>query len=330
MDVKISKYRDVSILTLLLCVFVNFFSAVRGQEIRFNHITPDQGVGFGDLWSINEDHEGFMWFGTEDGLIKYNGYNLKLYKNNPSDSSSLSANFVMTMLEDRFDQIWIGTFGGGLNLYNRNQDNFYRYVPEQRNLSVVHRNRVKTLLESKDGNIWLGTEGGGIYKFDPDPARRSQMTFEKFEHPKLNKSDMGLQRIRSIAEDEEGKIYIGTLSGLVILSKDRKDLQILRKGDKYPNKLSSNSLLKIFVDSRERIWIGTLDAGLDLYIPSQNEVINYSASIQEYTLNHPEIETITEDKDGIIWIGTDNGLSKLDKSMEFIPPNQITNFGMNL
>ncbi len=142
-----------------------------GQDINFNHLTPDEGFGFGNVWAVLEDSEGFMWFGSEDGLIKYDGYNLTLYKNNQSDSTSISTNFIMTLLEDSHNQLWIGTFGGGLNLLHRDTDSFTRYLHDPDDSNSLPHNRVKTLLESKDGNIWLGTEGGGVVKFDPKKSR---------------------------------------------------------------------------------------------------------------------------------------------------------------
>ena len=126
---------------------------VKSQEIRFNHITPDQGFGFGNVWAILEDHEGFMWFGTEDGLIKYDGYSLVNFKHNSSDSSSISVNFITTLLEDSYNQIWVGTFGGGLNLYDRNTNSFRSYMFDQDDPHSLPHNRVKSLIQDHQGLI---------------------------------------------------------------------------------------------------------------------------------------------------------------------------------
>lgn len=312
----------------IICFLValGLVHSIIGQDIKFNHITPDQGVGFGNLWAILEDQEGFMWFGTEDGLVRYDGYNLTNYKYNKSDSNSISANFVVTLIEDRFGHLWIGTFGGGLNLYDRNKDNFVRFIHDRGNPASLPHNRIKSLIESQDGKIWVGTEGAGVVTFNPDSANLRSIHFEKFTHPELDTSDPNIFMTRSITEDPQGKIYIGSLSGITILDKNRENLIQLRQGNRYPNILSSNSILEIFVDSQKRIWIGTLDAGLDLYLPEDQRVVNYSPSESVYTLQHPEIETIVEDQLGNLWIGTDNGLSKMDASDEPVPPNNFTNF----
>ena len=322
---KHARYYMVILVFYLTLNLVHDYGAY-AQDIKFNHITPDQGVGFGNLWAILEDQEGFMWFGTEDGLIKYDGYNLTNYKYDKSDSTTISANFVVTLLEDRFGQLWVGTFGGGLNRYERNKDSFTRFVHDEDNPASIPHNRIKTLLESKDGKIWVGTEGAGVVTFDPDPANSGNIQFEKLNHPQLDTNDPNIFMIRSLAEHPSGSVYIGSLSGITILDKNRENLIQLRQGNTYPNILSSNQILEVFIDSRERIWIGTLDAGLDLYLPRDQKVVNYSPSESENTLQHPEIETIAEDQLGNLWIGSDNGLSKMNASDKPVPSNQFTNF----
>lgn len=316
---------------LLYWKFFYFFliaqiSFLQAQDIRFNHITPDQGFGFGNVWSVLEDHEGFLWFGTEDGLIKYDGYDITNFRTNKSDSTSISANFSVILLEDRYHQIWIGTFGGGLNLYDRNTNTFRRFLPNQEKSNSIPHNRVKTLLESQDGNIWVGTEGGGIVMFDPNPDNIDNIKFSKFEYSNLGTSDPNMLMIRSIAEDSGGNLYIGSLGGVIIVDESRNNITHLKMGSTYPNLLSSNSILNIFPDSKNRIWIGTFDAGIDLFLPEEKLVVNYSIEMLDGSLLHQEVNSIAEDLDGNIWFGTDNGLSKINGSFEGIPPNKFSNY----
>ncbi len=296
------------------------------QDIKFNHITPDEGFGFGNVWSIIEDHEGFMWFATEDGLIKYDGYELLTFRNNKSDPKSISANFSVCLLEDRYNQLWIGTFGGGLNRYDREKDIFYQYQHNEDDSFSLPHNRVKTLYESKDGNIWVGTEGGGVVTFDPNPKKLDDLKFTPFQIGNSDKTNLNLDMIRSLAEDHEGNMYLGTLDGLIIIDQTRKNFTHLKAGNQFPNVLGSNAILEVFVDSKDRVWIGTLDAGMDLYNTKDKSVSHYSPIENEKTLNHHEIETITEDQNGNIWVGSDNGLSKMDDSNSPVPKNRFTNF----
>ncbi len=298
----------------------------RAQDIKFQHISPDEGYSFGNVWGVLEDHEGFMWFATDDGLVRYNGYDLVTYRNHRSDPGSISANFSIILLEDRYNQLWVGTFGGGLNLYDRDTDSFRRFLNDPKNPNSLPHNRVKTMIESQDGKIWLGTEGRGLVTFDPNPKNLDSLVFRQFDHPKLDKSDPNIFMIRSVCEDAQGNIYIGSLSGITVLDKERKDLVQLRVGDSYPNLLASNSIVEVFIDSKQRLWIGTMDKGLQLYLPEEKRVINYAPSKADNTLNDAEIETITEDKNGTIWVGSDNGLSRILDSSSPVPANLFNNY----
>src|SRR5690606_33191286 len=92
------------------------------------------------------------------------------------------------------------------------------------------------------------------------------------------------------------------------------------------NSLSGNMVYEVFVDSQERVWIGTQGDGLTLYLPEQNRFVRYKATKETHTLQHNEIETITEDHDGTIWVGSDNGLSKFTDANKRIPDNHFENF----
>ena len=314
--------------TLIFCILIIIISrtSLKSQDLKFHHITSDEGYGFGNTWAIMEDSEGFMWFATEDGLIKYDGYNFTIYRNDKLDSSSISSNFSMVLLEDRYNQVWIGTFGGGLNLYDRKTDTFRSFMYDSEHSFSLPHNRVKTLLESQDGNIWIGTEGAGVVLLDPNPEKLQDVKFKPFVHPQINTKDPNILMIRDIEEDIAGNIYIASLSGVIITDKSRKNVTHLQKGNNYPNVLSSNSILSIHIDSKERVWLGTLDEGLDLYLPVEKRVVRYKPSKETNSLNHYEVGTITEDNTGNIWLGTDDGLSKIDDSSDLIPANRFTNY----
>lgn len=315
------KYLFNGILALLLSCTSTF-----SQDIRFNHITTDEGFGIGYVWSFLQDHEGFMWFATEDGLIRYDGYELRYFRHDKSDSTTISTNFAMSLLEDKYHQLWIGTFGGGLNRYDRTNNVFYHYEYDTSAEASISRKRVKSLLESKDGKIWMGTEGQGVYFFDPAPVSNHNLTFVHFDLDPHEIEEPNATMIRSIAEDSLGNLYIGSLNGISIIDSERKKISIIKAGDAFPNALSSNLVLEVMVDSKQRVWIGTIDSGLNLYLPEKQQIVHYYPSNQPNTLMHPEIETIVEDQNGNIWVGSDNGLSKLNDNTNEIPRNEFTNY----
>jgi len=107
-----------------------------------------------------------MWFATEDGLDKYDGYNFTVYKNNPLDKNSISDNFIWTIYEDKSGTLWIGTNSHGLCKFDRQTEEFINYIYDPNNSNSLSNNNVRAILEDSKGNLWIGTEGGGLNKYD--------------------------------------------------------------------------------------------------------------------------------------------------------------------
>src|SRR6478609_3859060 len=115
---------------ILLCVGFQMLSGAAdhasAQSVKFKHITSNEKSSFGNVWAITEDFEGFIWFGTEDGLYKYDGYDIVPFQHSKVDSGSISGNFVICLYEDKKHNLWIGTYGDGLNVYDR-EKNIFRH-----------------------------------------------------------------------------------------------------------------------------------------------------------------------------------------------------------
>ena len=123
-------------------------------ELKFDHFSPEQGFSGSPVFSILQDSRGFMWFAT-DGLVRYDGYNFKVFKHNPDDEKSLSYNSVLSIYEDRSGVLWIGTEDGGLNKYNRETDNFTRYMHDPNDSKSLSNNGVFSILQDRSGNLWI-------------------------------------------------------------------------------------------------------------------------------------------------------------------------------
>jgi ligand-binding sensor domain-containing protein len=118
-----------------------------------------------------------MWFGTQDGLNKYDGYDFTVYKYNALDAHSLSDNFITSIYEDKSGIIWIGTDGGGLNKFNRKTEHFTRYIHDVDNPHSLGQNRVLSIYQDHFCTVWVGTDGGGLNKFDPETEQ-----FTRYQH----------------------------------------------------------------------------------------------------------------------------------------------------
>jgi ligand-binding sensor domain-containing protein len=131
-----------------------------GQTLRFEHIGIEDGLSQSTVTSILQDRKGFLWFGTEDGLNRYDGYSFTVFKPDASDPTSLSDRWIQTLYEDRHGNIWVGTRLGGLNRFNPNNGQFTRYQHDPDDPDSLSSNKVNAIFEDAAGIIWVGTEAG--------------------------------------------------------------------------------------------------------------------------------------------------------------------------
>ena len=115
---------------------------------------------------ILQDSKGFMWFGTRDGLNKYDGYNFTVYKHDRNNNNSISGNFISAIIESHNGDLWIATGGGGLCKYNTEKNIFTSYKHDQHNVASIAADYINTVTEDADGNIWAGTEDAGLDMLD--------------------------------------------------------------------------------------------------------------------------------------------------------------------
>ena len=108
--------------TAIIATSVNL--SAQNNDIKFEHLSLEQGLSQSAVICLLQDSRGFMWFGTEDGLSKYDGYDFVVYRHDPQDPQSLSDNFVESIYEDQSQVLWIGTRGGGLNQFDREKETF--------------------------------------------------------------------------------------------------------------------------------------------------------------------------------------------------------------
>lgn len=145
---------------LLLISFTLLLEPSNAQEmsIRFEQITTQDGLSQSTINDILQDSRGFLWFATEDGLNRYDGYEFKVYRNDPYDQFSISSNQISSILEDRDGSIWVGTKGGGLNKFDRDQDRFLRFQHDNSDITSINHNYITTLFQDPIGVILVGTD----------------------------------------------------------------------------------------------------------------------------------------------------------------------------
>jgi ligand-binding sensor domain-containing protein/serine phosphatase RsbU (regulator of sigma subunit) len=297
-----------SFIKLMFCflLLMPAFSA-RAQELKFNHITAEQGLSMGVVNCLIQDSYGFMWFGTQDGLNKYDGYTITVYKNNPLDSNSLSNNFIYSLYEDNEGILWIGTNGGGLDAFNLNTGRFRHFTENGSNGRALSNNSVRSILADRDGKtLWVGTDDGlnavdrktgkiTVYVNDPDHSGSIS-----------NNSAWCLHQSR------DGKLWIGTYGGgLNMFDKNTGKFSQYTQLDKNGEIIFENAdkVRSIHEDKDGIFWIGTYGEGVQKFDPRSGTFLTNIRNDHNdpNTLANDRVTHVTEDEKGVLWIATYGG-----------------------
>ena len=142
---------------LLLCTIV--VAQPVSPSLRFGRLNTDKGLSNATVYCSYMDSQGYLWFGSEDGLNKYDGYTFDIYKSIPSDSASLSNNIIRCIFEDSKNNLYVGT-DNGLNQYNRVNGTFTRFMHDAKNKNSISNNLIYAMCEDHAGTVWIGTSAG--------------------------------------------------------------------------------------------------------------------------------------------------------------------------
>jgi two-component system sensor histidine kinase ChiS len=285
-----------------------------GHRITFEHLSPGEGLLQNTITCILQDQKGFLWFGTEEGLIKYDGYGFTVYKNDSKNPNSLSHDVVQSIYEDHLGILWIGTRGGGLNCFDRATEQFFHYQSNSDDPKSLSHNNVFSIYEDQRGVIWIGTDGGGLNRLD-----RETDHFSHYRHDESDPRSLSSNFIRSIYEDRSEGVWVGTLGGGVNRF-DRKtgEFDHYQYEPDNPHSLSHDAVWAIHEDSSGTLWIGTYGGGLNRFDRATGRFSRYQTDPNDpYSLSHNRIRCIYEDREKGLWIGTDGGgLNRFDRATE--------------
>lgn len=292
---------------LLVFLFVVFTLLSYSQkDIKFERISIEQGLSQSTVTCVFKDSRGFMWFGTEDGLNLYDGYEFKIFKPIPGDSTSISNNTIRVIYEDSNGDVWIGT-NVGLDKYCYKTGAIERYLADGKNGSLNNDN-VRSVFQSKNGTLWIGTLGGGLNEFDYEKE-----SFKHHVYPAPDSIQQLYNDIRSIYEDEEGYLWLASYGGgLQRYNPQTDEYRVYRFQEEDSFSVNSSFTRQILVSKHGDFYVLT-DRGLSTFDKLSGEFFTYKSD----TANTTSIKNIlpigiTEDLKGNIWIGYDGeGIDKL-------------------
>ncbi|AUD07574.1 histidine kinase [Spirosoma pollinicola] len=286
----------------LLFVALGFAQLSKAQSPtrRFSYLTTNQGLSQNNVTCILKDRKGFMWFGTRDGLNKFDGYTYTLYRNDPLKPTSLSHSYIHALLEDKQGRLWVGTDDGGLNLFDASTETFtnYQHRPGRPN-SLAH-NKVMAIAQDAGGFLWIGTGGGGLDRFDS-----RHKTFTHFIHQPQRPGSLSHDQVSSVFIDKMGVIWVGTLGGgLNKLNPSTASFTHYSHNAADARSLSQNRVTSCLEDSKGRFWVAT-EGGLN----QLDRVTGLCTRFLQGTslLSHNDVKALAEDNTHTLWIGTQNG-----------------------
>ncbi|WEK19541.1 MAG: two-component regulator propeller domain-containing protein [Candidatus Pedobacter colombiensis] len=298
---KIIKWR---LINLCISILVLFHSTQAQNPVTFSNYTIENGLSQNSVISITQDKSDFMWFGTRQGLNRYDGYQFKSYINHPADRNSLSNNEVQAMLTDSEGTLWVGT-ANGLNRYDSKTDTFIQI--HTRSKKGVNSGGIECLYEDPDKNLWVGTLRGLNLLTD-----KSKNTFKAFQFKGIK--DDGIYTVYAIFKDSRGNLWIGTDSGLLCMSlkNGRYQYERFKYGAENKSGISSNYITCINADAQQNLWIGTSNGVCLFNYATKSFTVYGHDNKNPNSIVHNDIRTITRDQQGMLWIGTQEGLSILD------------------
>ena len=332
-------------LLILFPVFLSFGQhddLILPEEIQ--KLSQKHGLSSSKITTICKDDLGFIWFGTTNGLNRYDGKSIKSYKNNPENPHSLSGDYVKCLFKDSNGQLWVGTTAG-LNLFDYETHAFTKPTMQDTGSEVT----ISALTEDKNHHLWIASSGGvgrlsiktGRYQTYKEIYNRPDFTnsfvtrlhcdrkgniwlgtwtdgiyildpqtglTEKFSMPGQPNDITSSGRISAFAEGTDGSIWVGGWgTGLMRIFPDRKSVTVYQHDDKNKNSLNGNKIKALAFDSEGFLWIGTEESGLDRFSPAKGTFVHHFADFHGPDVYEgASIYSILIDDQLMMWLGFRN------------------------
>jgi ligand-binding sensor domain-containing protein/serine phosphatase RsbU (regulator of sigma subunit) len=303
--------------------------------LQCDRLTLADGLPISHVTSFAQDKSGFIWIGTPQGLVRYDGIRMKAYKPNDKDPTSISSPQVVALAPDVSGKLWVGTNDQGINLYDPATNKFTRYLSSPNASGMPSSDGVIAILRDKKDRVWFAMGGGGLNRFDPATGKFVDYSADALNVPitslatdaggdlwlatsedgvirwnpdtnavtKFDLEKLGIEsKINDIAVASTGKVWIATeLEGAVILDPTTGKSQYLTHSEN-PTTIGNDSVTKIIEASNKSMWVGTR-FGLNR-IDEKGAVTRFDPDPNDpSTLAFPEVLAAYQDQGGVLWFG---------------------------
>jgi ligand-binding sensor domain-containing protein/signal transduction histidine kinase len=274
--------------------------------LRFDRISIQQGLSQSSVHVAFQDSRGFMWFGTQDGLNRYDGYTFKTFKPDPDVPTSLSDRWITSIVEDQDGYLWVATRQGGLNRYDPHTEEFKRYMHDDQNSRSLNDNHVNVLNLDREGRLWVGTQNG------LDMLDRTSDSFNHYVYEPSQQEGITGKSITAMLQDSRGNFWIGTRAGgLNRFDPQSNKFTPYQSSPEIENTISDDSVTALAEGRNNTLWVGT-QKGLNRLEPDTGNFERFLHSDRKpESLTNNMITSLLVDSTGNLWVGTTSGLDRL-------------------
>jgi ligand-binding sensor domain-containing protein/signal transduction histidine kinase/DNA-binding response OmpR family regulator len=275
-----------------------------GQFLSFETVTKQKSPAT-IIRCLQDDANGNMWIGTDDGLYIFDVQKqiLREVPTNPKERFALNDKYVFSICRDRQNNMWAGTYFGGVNVQYYATYGFGAF-PQEEAHNALEGKIIRDIVEDKKGNLWFGLENSGVVGLMGKNRSVQKMTEKTLQ----------TAQVQGLACDDEDNLWIGNYNkSLDFFNVKTKETRHFEHKPDDTKSLSLNSVNNVLVDKKGRIWAGTNLGGLNRYDKTQNIFYRYKHNDQTGSLSNDQVATLHEDRQGRIWIGTVRGLNLYDE-----------------
>ena len=273
-------------------------------SVNLSSVSSTNDISQHSILSIHKDKFGLLWFGTKDGLNRYDGFKFDVFKHSDYKSNTLPSNYILSISEDIGGNLWLGTKTNGISQFNRSKRTFRNYQHNPADQGSLSSNNVNEVYVDKSGKLWVATEKG-LNIFDEKSGK-----FKKFIHNSADSQSLSSSVVNTVYEDQNHNIWVGTDKGLNLFNSKSK--KWTRYADDRINHYGNNDINKIIEDSAGQLWLGTSE-GLNLFNKKTGDFTLFPIhSLKNSSDNTTTILTLAKGDKNQLWIGSNTSLRLFD------------------
>jgi signal transduction histidine kinase/ligand-binding sensor domain-containing protein/CheY-like chemotaxis protein/HPt (histidine-containing phosphotransfer) domain-containing protein len=293
----------------LLALLTVSAASADAPSLVLDHLTTEDGLPQATVMTTLQDSTGFVWLGTEDGLVRYDGHELHRYARSRTEKDSLPGNYVWQVVEDADTNLWIALDGAGVAKWNRRTDRFTSYRHDPSNSNSLATDRIRTVLVDSGGKVWIGTYDAGVDVLDPASG-----DIEHLRHDPADADSLANDRVSAVLLDRAGDVWVGTEGGLNRWQATTGKMTRVGPPTGEARTVHDKKISRLLEDQSGALWIGTYEDGLFRMSHDGRVLETFRHDARDAaSLGSDDVRALLEDKAGRFWVGTADGLALLDR-----------------